>query len=92
MIRAAAMIEFTDSYEDLSDEEAFRFRFYCERCDSDYASDPQPCRRDEDNAFLGSVGQILREATDNGCDPATDAVLVEHESALRTAATQVGEH
>ncbi len=92
MISAAATIEFTESYEDLSDEQAFRFRFYCERCDSDYASDPQPCPRDQSNALLGTVGQILREATDSDCEPATDAVLVERESALRAAATQVGEH
>ena len=92
MISAEASIEFTDSYEDLSDDQAFRFRFYCERCDSDYASDPQPRRRDEGNLFLDGVAKILREATDNGCEPETDAVLVERESALRAAATQVQEH
>lgn len=88
----AAAMEFTESYEDLSDKQAFRFRFYCERCDSDYVSDPQPCMRDEGNVFLDSVAKILREATDSGCESASHEILLERESALRAAATQVGEH
>lgn len=85
-------IEFTDNYEDLSDESGFRFRFFCERCDGDYVSDLQPCRRAERNGLLENVGQILAEATDNGAELSSHEEQMHHDSALRTAMTQVQEH
>lgn len=92
MIRPAALIEFTDNYEDISNGSGFRFRFYCDRCDADYVSDLQPCPREEKNGFLESVGQIIAEATDNGCDLSADEEEMARDSALRAAATQVSEH
>lgn len=92
MISPTTAIEFTDNFEDLSDENGFRFRFYCERCDSDYTSDLQPFQRDEeDNGLLKIVGRIFAEPAENGCDLTTDEEEIQRESALRTAVTQVRE-
>lgn len=84
-------IEF-GGHEDVSDEKAFRFRFYCERCDAAYESDAQPRLHEDYNAFIDSVGQLLREATDGDPEPADDATQFEHDAALRAASTQVAEH
>ncbi len=87
-----AEIEFTDNWEDLSDENGFRFRFFCERCDADYTSDLQPCSRAAESRLLESMGQIIAEATDNGADLNVDEERMHRESALRTAVTQVREN
>jgi hypothetical protein len=91
MIEPATAIEFTDNYEDLSDEDGFRFRFYCERCDNDYTSDLQPCPRAEDAGLLKVVGKIFAEAADNGTELTSDEEQVQHDVALRSATTQVRE-
>jgi len=90
-VTEAIEIEFTDNYEDLSDENGFRFRFFCERCDGDYVSDMQPCPRSEKSGLLANVGHIFAEATANGTDMSSDEEQMHHDCALRTAVTQVQE-
>lgn len=92
MIVSATEIEFTDNYEDLSDESGFRFRFYCERCDNDYTTELQPFPRQEENGLLKVVGKIFTEAADSGSDPIADDEEVQHEIALRSAVIKVREH
>ncbi|MGI5817999.1 MAG: hypothetical protein ACOX9R_07865 [Armatimonadota bacterium] len=92
MIGSMTAIEFTDNYEDLSDEDGFRFRFYCQRCDTDYASEMHPCPRQEETGLLRIVGKIFTDAADNGCDLTADEEEMQHDAALRSAVTEVSEH
>ena len=92
MIRTMTAIEFTDNYEDLSDENGFRFRFYCERCDTDYSSDLQPYPQQEESDLLKVVGKIFAETADNGGELTSDEEEMQHDVALRSAVTEVREH
>ncbi|MFW5868986.1 MAG: hypothetical protein ACOCX2_14270 [Armatimonadota bacterium] len=92
MIDAVTAIEFTDNYEDLSDENGFRFRFYCGRCDADFQSDPEPCPRREESDFLKVVGKIFVDAAENTGDLASDEEGIQHDVALKNAVTEVREH
>lgn len=85
-------IEFTENYEDLSTDQGYQFRFYCERCDRDYTSQFQPHLADTDDLLLESVGSLFAEAGDNGQEVQPGAGEPEHDSALQTAATEVREH
>ena len=51
-----AAIEFTNNYEDLSTDQGFQFKFYCERCGDGFMSSFQT------NA-LGVAGSLLRGAS-----------------------------
>jgi len=92
MIDAVTAIEFTDNYEDLSDENGFRFRFYCERCDADYVSDLEPCPRREESEFLKVVGKIFADVAENKGDLTCDEEGIQREVALKNAVTEVREH
>lgn len=50
-----AMIEFTQNYEDLSTDQGFQFKFYCDRCGNGYMSSFQ-------SNPLGMAGGLLRAA------------------------------
>lgn len=49
----------TRSYEDLSTDEGFQFRFHCERCDAAYVSRFQPDPPDAMDGPLAPVGGLL---------------------------------
>ena len=92
MAMPVTTIEFTENYEDLSDENGFRFRFYCERCDADFVSDMQPCPHQHESGLLKVVGKIFAEAADSGGELTSDEEQLQHDVALRSAVTQVSEH
>lgn len=48
----------TRSYEDLSTDEGFQFRFHCERCDAAYVSRFQPDPPDAMDGPLAPVGLL----------------------------------
>jgi len=91
MIDSVSVIEFTDNYEDLSDESGFRFRFYCGRCDADYTSVLQPCPQQEESDFLKVVGKIFAEAAERKDDLSSDEEGIQHCVALKNAVTEVRE-
>ena len=92
MIDATSEIDFTDNYEDLSDETGFQFRFYCGRCDQDYLSDPEPCAHQEESEFLTIVGKIFTHTADRGGELTCDEEGIQHDVALRSAIAEVREH
>ncbi|MFW6438142.1 MAG: hypothetical protein ACOCZ7_03925 [Armatimonadota bacterium] len=92
MIDSVSVIEFTDNYEDLSDENGFRFRFYCGRCDADYTSILEPCPQQEETEFLKVVGKIFAEASKSDDDPTSDEESIQHSVALKNAVIDVREH
>ena len=50
-----AMIRFTENYEDLSTDQGFQFKFYCDRCRNGYMSSFQM-------STIGAAGSLLRAA------------------------------
>lgn len=50
-----AFIQFTENHEDLSTENGYQFKFYCDRCRNGYMSTFQP-------SVVGTAGSLLRAA------------------------------
>ncbi len=85
-------IEFTDNYEDLSTDEGFQFLFYCERCDTDYLSEHQPCPSEPGEGILNGVGDLWSDATENGNGAAECEMAEAERVALRSAIAEVRDH
>ncbi|HEX9366020.1 MAG TPA: zinc ribbon domain-containing protein [Vicinamibacterales bacterium] len=50
-----ALIQFTENYEDLSTDQGYQFKFFCDRCRNGYMSSFQ-------TSTLGTAGSLLRAA------------------------------
>ena len=50
-----SLIQFTENYEDLSTDQGFQFKFFCDRCRNGYMSSFQ-------TSALGAAGSLLRAA------------------------------
>src|SRR5947209_4141395 len=50
-----SFIQFTENYEDLSTDNGYQFKFFCDRCRNGYMSSFQP-------SVLGAAGGLLRAA------------------------------
>ncbi|MGD9495371.1 MAG: hypothetical protein AB7Y46_03570 [Armatimonadota bacterium] len=82
----------TRSYEDLSTDEGFQFRFHCQRCDAAFVSRFQPCPPETDEGLLAPVGELFTEAQQNGHEEHIVESAPEHETALRVAIAEAAEH
>jgi len=77
----------TRSYEDLSTDEGFQFRFHCERCDAAHVSRFQPDPPDAMDGPLAPVGGLF--AGVGSGEPATSRPG--HDGALHAAIAEVTE-
>ena len=54
-----ALIQFTDNYDDLSTDQGFQFKFYCERCGNGFLGEFQGSAPEAATGFLRAVGGCL---------------------------------
>lgn len=91
-----ALIQFTDNYDDLSTDQGFQFKFYCERCGSGYMSEFEGFSAGKATGFLRAIGGIFGGTADRIADSAYEIQRAvggpAHDRALKAAVEEVRPH
>lgn len=91
-----ALIQFTDNYDDLSTDQGFQFKFYCERCGNGFLSEFQGFSAGKATGFLRAVGGLFGGAADRIADSAYEIQRAvggpAHDRALQAAVEEVRPH
>jgi Double zinc ribbon len=88
-----AVIEFTRNYEDLSTDQGFQFKFYCDRCGNGYMSSFQTNPLGMAGGFLraagGLFGGMLGSAGNSAYEVQRAVGGPQHDGALQAAVAEI---
>lgn len=91
-----AVIEFTDNYDDLSTDQGFQFKFYCERCGNGYMSEFQGFTAGKATGFLRAAADLFGGGAHRVADSAYEIQRAiggpAHDRALKTAVAEIRPH
>lgn len=89
----ATPIEFTGNYDDLSTDNGFQFKFYCERCRNGYLSSYQTNKLGMAGGLLRGASNFLGSSLGRGADSAFEVQRAiggkQHDGALREAVKEI---
>ncbi len=91
-----AVIEFTDNYDDLSTDQGFQFKFYCERCGNGYMSEFQGFTAGKATGLFRAAAGLLGGSAHRIADSAYEIQRAiggpAHDRALKAAIAEIRPH
>ncbi|MGI5817997.1 MAG: double zinc ribbon domain-containing protein [Armatimonadota bacterium] len=91
-----ALIRFTDNYENLSTDQGFQFKFFCERCGNGYMSEFQSFAAGKATGFIRAVSGLIGGRANRVADSAYEIQRAigsqAHDKALKAAVEAVEPH